>query len=97
MPVSIVISIDGMVSERLGKYINDSPTSKLCLCEANCVMRKIEVDGSPYLCLFALEDIEDGLELRYNYGESGLSWRKVKPFSFAVLYTWFHPGFWVPP
>ena len=40
-------------------------------------MQKIDVDGSPHLCLFALADIDDGIELRYNYGAPGLWWRKV--------------------
>ena len=38
---------------------------------------KINVDGVPFLCLFAYNDIEIGDELRYDYGENKneLQWR----------------------
>ena len=32
---------------------------------------------SPHLCFFASEDIEAGTELRYDYGNPKLPWRKV--------------------
>jgi len=36
----------------------------------NCVIKLLEADNSTHLCLFALEDINAGTELRYNYGQA---------------------------
>jgi SET domain-containing protein len=41
-------------------------------------MRKIVVDGTPHLCIFALKDIHEGSELRYDYGVPEAPWRKKK-------------------
>ncbi|XP_032365342.1 uncharacterized protein LOC116680314 isoform X3 [Etheostoma spectabile] len=38
-------------------------------------MKKIEVDGVPSLCLFAIVDIEEGQEITYDYGGENLPWR----------------------
>ncbi|XP_052063070.1 uncharacterized protein LOC127702809 [Mytilus californianus] len=41
-------------------------------------MKRIDVDDSPHLALFAVRDIKTGEELRYDYGETSkyLPWRK---------------------
>ncbi|KAJ8306755.1 hypothetical protein KUTeg_015692, partial [Tegillarca granosa] len=36
--------------------------------EQNCTMKKVRIDNKPYLCLFAIRNIEVGEELLYNYG-----------------------------
>jgi SET domain-containing protein len=41
-------------------------------------MRKIVVDGTPHLCIFALKDIHEGSELRYDYGVPEAPWRKKR-------------------
>ena len=43
----------------------------------NCVMKLLEVDKSPHLCLFAVEDLRAGTELRYDYGEGDYHWRNL--------------------
>ena len=40
-------------------------------------MKKLVFNNVPHLCLFALTDINQGAELRYNYGEDDYPWRKV--------------------
>lgn len=50
-------------SGRLGRLINHSKT------EANLKTRVIELDGTPYLCLFAARDVMVGEELLFDYGE----------------------------
>jgi len=43
-------------------------------------MKKVERDGDVHLCLFALQDIEPGVEIRYDYGpdtSGAMHWRKV--------------------
>jgi len=54
----------------LGRLVNDEHK------KPNCVMKLVEVDNSPHLCLFALQDLHAGSELRYNYGEGNFYWRK---------------------
>ena len=68
---NLYFSVDATETTGLCKYINDSPVP-------NCVMKKISVEHRPYLCLFALKDIDIGEELRYNYGDASknLWWRK---------------------
>ncbi|XP_066913272.1 uncharacterized protein [Clytia hemisphaerica] len=46
----------------LCRFVNDSKLNP------NAVMKKIEIDGVPRLCLFALRDISFGEEIRYSYG-----------------------------
>lgn len=41
-------------------------------------MKKLEIDGKPRLCLFALKDISIGEQLVYDYGVADLPWRKLK-------------------
>ena len=42
--------------------------------EQNCRMRIIDVDGKPYLCLFAIKNIEKGEEILYDYGITDMPW-----------------------
>ncbi|KAL7858663.1 hypothetical protein AOLI_G00187650 [Acnodon oligacanthus] len=39
-------------------------------------MKMTEVDGRPHLCLFAIEDIKQGDEITYDYGEDAWPWQK---------------------
>ncbi|KAL6476808.1 hypothetical protein MHYP_G00153070 [Metynnis hypsauchen] len=41
----------------------------------NCRMKKIDVNGKPHLCLFALNDIKEGEEITYDYGGEDCPWR----------------------
>ena len=63
-------SIDATYDDRLGKFVNDSA-------KPNTVIKSVIVDGSVHLCMFALKEITNGDELRYNYNAPGLFWRKV--------------------
>ncbi|XP_067253215.1 uncharacterized protein [Chanodichthys erythropterus] len=38
-------------------------------------MKKIDVNGKPHLCLFALNDIKEGEEITYDYGGEDYPWR----------------------
>jgi hypothetical protein len=40
-------------------------------------MEILDVDGTPHLCLFAVKDVKQFEELRYDYGCGELDWRKV--------------------
>lgn len=51
----------------------------------NCVMRIVECENVPHLCLFATRGIENGEELRFDYGVTNLPWRKV-----STLYSCIH-------
>ncbi|XP_038062636.1 uncharacterized protein LOC119733132 [Patiria miniata] len=53
------------------RYINDEPK------QPNCKMKKIVIDNSPHLCLFALHHIDAGQELRYDYGPDDFPWREA--------------------
>ncbi|TKS64906.1 N-lysine methyltransferase KMT5A [Collichthys lucidus] len=52
-----------------GRLVNDEHR------HPNCRMKKIEVEGKPHLCLFALKDIKDGEEITYDYGGDDCPWR----------------------
>ncbi|XP_016114813.1 uncharacterized protein [Sinocyclocheilus grahami] len=41
-------------------------------------MKKIDVNGKPHLCLFALKDIKGGEEITYDYGGDDCPWRTQK-------------------
>ena len=66
-------SLDATNSRRIGRYINDSSRAYI-----NSSMKKVIVNNQPKLCLFALKEIDEGTEIRYDYGEpsSVLPWRK---------------------
>lgn len=38
-------------------------------------MKRIDVNGNPHLCLFALDDIQEGEEITYAYGGEDCPWR----------------------
>ena len=76
---SILFSIDATKhNKQLGRLVNDGDGVHE---PVNCVMRKLPFDpsctSSPPICLFALRDIQPGEELRYDYGNPELPWRKV--------------------
>lgn len=48
-------------------------------------MKKIEHNGIPYLCLFAIKRIEIDDEITYFYGEEGLPWHEKVKFSPAGM------------
>ncbi|XP_039537842.1 uncharacterized protein LOC120486059 isoform X3 [Pimephales promelas] len=52
-----------------GRIAND------CHNHPNCKMKKIDVNGKPHLCLFALNDIKEGEEIAYDYGGEDYPWR----------------------
>jgi len=53
----------------LGRLANDEHK------RPNCVMKLVEIDSCPRLCLFALTDLQPGTELRYDYGVGNYTWR----------------------
>ncbi|XP_029918133.1 N-lysine methyltransferase KMT5A-A-like [Myripristis murdjan] len=52
-----------------GRLVNDEHR------HPNCKMKKIEVNGNPHLCLFALSDIKEGEEITCDYGGEDCPWR----------------------
>lgn len=52
-----------------GRIVNDDHK------HPNCKMEKIDVNGKPHLCLFALNDIKEGEEITYDYGVEDYPWR----------------------
>lgn len=60
---------------KLGRLMNHSKT------EGNVVTHVLEVDGYPRLALIAGKDIENGIELQYDYGDR----RKVATKEFSWL------------
>jgi len=64
------LSIDASKDDgRMGRLINDSKNG-------NCKVKPIETSNGLQVCIFALKDIPAGLELRYDYKDSNLHWRK---------------------
>ncbi|XP_016098955.1 probable histone-lysine N-methyltransferase set-1 [Sinocyclocheilus grahami] len=55
----------------LGRLVNDDK-------KPNAKMLKIEVNGNPHLCLFAIKNISEGQEITYDYGGADLPWRVNK-------------------
>lgn len=57
----------------MGRFVNDGVGA-----DENALMKRIVVDGSPHLVLFARRDIYIGDEIRYDYGDvsRNLPWRK---------------------
>ncbi|XP_016142227.1 uncharacterized protein [Sinocyclocheilus grahami] len=51
-----------------GRIVNDDHR------HPNCKIKKIDMNGKPHLCLFALNDIKEGEEITYDYGED-YPWR----------------------
>ncbi|XP_066919992.1 uncharacterized protein [Clytia hemisphaerica] len=56
------ICIDGTMESSFGRLVNDSPQDF-----ANSVMKREKIGNRVILCLYALNDIEIGTELRYDY------------------------------
>ncbi|KAI4889246.1 hypothetical protein NFI96_027659 [Prochilodus magdalenae] len=52
-----------------GRLVNDDHR------RPNCRMKKIDVNGNAHLCLFALNHIEEGEEITYDYGGEDCPWR----------------------
>jgi hypothetical protein len=52
----------------IGRYINDSKYYP------NASMKKVVMNNTPFLCLFALKDIEPNEEILYFYGVDNLIW-----------------------
>ncbi|XP_071814389.1 histone-lysine N-methyltransferase Set8-like isoform X2 [Apostichopus japonicus] len=63
--------IDATDTACVAKMVNDEIGR-----EANSVMKKQILEGRVCLCLFALKDMKHGQELRYDYGQTDLLWRK---------------------
>lgn len=68
----------------MGRLVNDAKLNV-----SNCKMIKMESYGAPYLCLFALRDIQPQEELLYFYGISDQPWyEKVKIKQIIFLINW---------
>ena len=64
------LSIDASREDgSLGRLVNDEHR------RPNCKMKRIDVNGNPHLCLFALDDIQEGEEITYDYGSEDCPWR----------------------
>ena len=68
--------MDATFDDHLGRMVNDSSIP-------NVAMKVVEIQGKPYLCHQAINDIKKNTEIRNNYGVSGLWWRKKVQY-FAV-------------
>lgn len=64
-------SIDATKTDAIAKMVNDGVGET-----ANCIVKKKMFNGLPFLCMFALRDIGEGEELRYDYGQPDLPWRQ---------------------
>ena len=54
----------------LGRLIND------CHIRPNAIPKVITVNKVPHLCIYALQDMDEGEEIRYNYGRNlDFPWR----------------------
>ena len=69
----ITISVDATKTESIGRYVNDSP-------HPNAKMRCIYHNKEPRLLLFAITNIPENFEIRYDYQATGLWWRKYKKY-----------------
>ncbi len=63
-PYSIDASYD---DDSLGRLVNNSQ-------KPNGKIKKIELEGKPHLCLFAVKDINKDEEITYGYGGHDLPW-----------------------
>lgn len=67
-----IFSIDACREDgSLGRLVNDAHKSP------NCKMKKLTVQDKPHLCLFAIENIQAGSEITYDYGECQWPWRAL--------------------
>lgn len=60
-------------SNRLGRLVNHSR-------QGNLVTKIVEVDSKPHLVLIAKEDIPEGVELTYDYGDRSKESLKYHPW-----------------
>jgi len=60
----------------LGKFVNHSSRYP------NCKPSPVKFRGNTKICLFALRDIEEGEELRYNYGVTFPEWKVGNFFTY---------------
>lgn len=51
-----------VLGPRLGRLVNYGRKNR------NCVMKTVEINKKPFLCLFAVKDIKQGKEFLYDYG-----------------------------
>lgn len=66
----LFLSFDGSrEDESFGRLVNDEHR------RPNCKMKTIDVNGEPHLCLFAVDDIQEGEEITYDYGGKDCPWR----------------------
>jgi len=63
----------------LGRLVNDDHLSP------NAKMKKIIFDSLPRLCLFALQQINPGDEITYDYGNDNYPWRQNEVFLNFVI------------
>jgi len=68
-----IFSIDATHSTAIGRFMNDGTGE-----ERNCDIGIVEYMRVPHVCLFARKHIEEGEELRYDYGVADLPWRKLR-------------------
>ncbi|XP_062842443.1 uncharacterized protein LOC134301589 [Trichomycterus rosablanca] len=54
-----------------GRLVNDSA-------DPNSKMKKIVLNDTPHLCLFAIKDIRKDEEITYDYGGNNLTWRTTQ-------------------
>ena len=63
--------------------INDSHN------KPNCKVQVIDDEGKPRLAFFSLKHIGENTELRFDYGDKTVHWRKVSITTFFVKYLGF--------
>ncbi|XP_027137954.1 histone-lysine N-methyltransferase set-1-like [Larimichthys crocea] len=66
--------------DSLSRLVNDDDISP------NCKVKKLTIQGTPHLCLFAIKNIPAETEITYNYGDSQWPWRAL------IHLKWFHGG-----
>lgn len=74
---SSFLSVDATLNGRIGRYVNDSPYP-------NSKIVPITVKNQKRLCLFALNDIKAGTEIRYDYGDVENLWWRDQARQFLV-------------
>ena len=62
-------SLGRLANDSSGRYTPQNPESK--------VFQYNELGHLPCLCLLAKRNTEAGIEIRYDYGQNDLRWRKV--------------------
>ena len=79
---NLPVSIDASKEDgSFGRLVNDDHQSP------NGGTRIILVGGKPHLCLFAIDNIASGSEIRYNYGDCNWPWRALVS-KCTLLYTY---------